>query len=164
MRIFHKRHNCRCLYCKKEFVGFRHQRYCSKQCSWNFRYAEGSSNSKICKVCDLPFLPKRSNQLICSSVCKNKLKHQQRVDAPKQPCEFCGFEDLRAIHLHHINRDSGAGVMCLCANHHYIYHSIMGWNGVSEHKTSQEVINIIKNGREVLNSPNLGVGAPNFND
>ncbi len=126
--------------------------YCSSKCRKDanakkhylkYRVLKRQKIIKSCLVCRKEFLTFFPIQVCCSSLCRKRVK--------KKPCACCGFSDVRAIHEHHINRKENSGIMYLCANHHYIYHSIIGWNGVSEHKTRQEVISIIQEAESVLN-------------
>ena len=159
-----------CYRCGKEFTinPKAHGRhiYCSYRCGQyaaTKRYNDKKKSlriitpkpilSKECVICGKSFNTIYPTSKFCSVKCRrtndnrrggNKIKSY----IPKQPCEICGFSDLRAIHRHHIDPEQGnnGGVICLCANHHYIYHSIIGWNGTSEHKTRQEVLSIVREG------------------
>jgi hypothetical protein len=45
-------------------------------------------------------------------------------------CEQCGHEDVRKLHLDHINgRKNSGGFACLCANCHMIKSRIYDWSG-----------------------------------
>ena len=49
------------------------------------------------------------------------------------PCFKCGYKDLRAICLHHINKKKYPDlVVSLCANCHTIYHKLIGNVGTTE--------------------------------
>ena len=110
-----------------------------------------ASYNKICVICGNSFISSSEIAKYCSHRCrrinenKRSDKSKIRSNISKVPCEVCGFDNLLAIHRHHINPENGnaGGAICLCANCHYIYHGIVGWNGKSEHKTREEVISIV---------------------
>lgn len=114
--------------------------------------------TKVCKKCGITFTPRVNSQKYCTYNChanrpKNRDELKKRLKGitfrakyPKQPCEYCGFDDLRAIHRHHINPSQGnqGGIMFLCANHHYIYHLITTADQLAEEKTKEQVLEILR--------------------
>lgn len=159
-----------CSGCGVEFLKTHAtQRFCSEGCRVVHKTKFPKRNvtpkvekplfSKVCNFCGTNFETFNEKQKYCGFTCvrhqgQKKRGNREKSDLAKQPCEVCGFDDLRAIHRHHIDPEKGnaGGVMSLCANHHAIYHAVTGWNGTSEHKTREEVISIVRggiNGKEV---------------
>lgn len=150
-----------CLKCGKEFTPWHNRaKFCSATCRI------GSSKMRVvvkkCAFCGRDFETKFPGKKYCSQTCFTARKHKNRdhshSKAKKTPCEHCGFSDLRAIHRHHINRSEQKGVMCLCANHHYIFHAIVGNGKKSENLNKSEVLalltaNSVSLVESALNSP-----------
>jgi endogenous inhibitor of DNA gyrase (YacG/DUF329 family) len=137
-----------CPTCKKSFITSSKIR--NKFCSANCRILDKRDyiiKIKECPICKKTFETTMLSRKYCSKSCRNKADSRRKYnrERTKIPCGFCGFSDLRAIHNHHINRIAGKGVISLCANHHYIFHNIIGWNKKSELLSKEEVLNILKN-------------------
>jgi hypothetical protein len=148
-----KPHQKKKILCRSCGTGFFSQvrgvRYCSDDCR---KVNKPEEHQKICSVCRNEFKTTISSQKTCSSVCKRKWKNRSKRIAGmisrvgKTPCESCGFSNLKAIHRHHINplSGNGGGVMCLCANCHYIFHGVVGQSLDSENRTREDVLEVIK--------------------
>ena len=83
---------------------------------------------------------------------------KQREERAKKlgPCMKCGFDDLRAIQLHHINRSAGDDVMPLCANCHRIFHVIVGPQTRAESQSMEEVLEVLEQSSKLTNNPHTG--------
>jgi len=119
--------------------------FCSRVCQIN---KSKPAVTKICPICGCEFETAIPNKKYCSDIChtKNKNTKQRGKDSRKLEglsCEKCGFSDTRALHMHHINRKNSNNTMCLCANCHNIFHSIVGRNIKAESKSKEEVIEIL---------------------
>ena len=158
MKDYYVRHSTPkdCVICGIKYIGKGSSKYCSNNCrgtgqiAVKNRYRKSvSSNRDVdvrCKLCDIIFKG-RVHYKYCSKKCRNRAKqmvnNKKRIDKTGKSCEFCGFADTRAIHAHHINRADGLGVMFLCANHHYVFHAIMGRRLKSENRSKEEVLEIL---------------------
>lgn len=135
-----------CKKCGKLFPKKQGKLYCSDECKP--KLVRKDTVNLICIVCGNNFIGMKHYKY-CSKICSNRDKTRKNTDRnynkTGKSCEYCGFNDVRALHSHHINRSSGKGVMFLCANHHYIFHSIVGNGKKSENNSSEEVINILRN-------------------
>jgi len=147
-----------CLTCGTSFIIKGRKTYCSIACKPKI---ENLTYVKECVVCGKQVNTVHKTLKYCSPRCarrsKNAKSNKGRVNCKvaKSPCESCGFDNLAAIHRHHINPDEGnaGGILFLCANCHYIYHDKVGWNGTSEVRTRNEVLDILRK-KDVVEIPN----------
>jgi hypothetical protein len=78
----------------------------------------------ICNICRQSFKKKRSNQLYCSSTCKERNKKKPWLRHRKNSCEICGFipKFMCQLDVDHIdgNRENNdvINLQTLCANCH----------------------------------------------
>lgn len=137
------RFNKACRKCGKLFPIKQGQIYCSIECKP--KTVRKDMVKLNCVVCNNNFVGAK-NYKYCSKTCRNRADNRRkgnRTNKDGKVCEYCGFNDTRALHAHHINRASSKGIMFLCANHHYIFHSIMGHGRKSESRSREEVISIL---------------------
>lgn len=137
-----------CRTCGNMFLSTYGTLYCSDNCKP--KSVGKKIHDKVCVICSTGFKGEK-NWKYCSKGCRDRFDRKNKSKRSynnKKPCEFCGFSDKRAIHAHHINRASSLGVMFLCANHHYIFHSIVGNGTKSENNSKEEVLNVLKNSIE----------------
>ena len=151
-RATYKKDNCKV--CGKEYTGKSNSKFCSIECRakgiWiaRKRQERRPNIDKVnikCIECNIDFMGNKKRKY-CSVICRNKADNRKKnsYKGKKFPCEFCGFSDLRAIHSHHVNRSEGFKRMFLCANHHYIFHSIIGHGIKSENKSPEEVLEVLR--------------------
>lgn len=143
-----------CIKCGKLFPVGRGKMYCSVECAP--RGIKKDSLKLICWSCNKSFIG-QANHKYCSKLCRSKVKNRKKGRFGKEGkvCEYCGFDDTRALQAHHINRSQGKGVMFLCANHHSIFHSIMGNGKVAENSSREEVLDILKPVEEALKNGDM---------
>lgn len=152
------RFNKACRKCGKLFPVKQGQIYCSVECA-----PRGTRKDTVklnCIICDGSFIG-MAHQKYCSKTCKRRYKDRnkkgRKLDKQGKVCEHCGFNNPAALHAHHINRAENNEIMFLCANHHYVFHSLVG-NGVkSENKNREEVLSVLsiyeKDGYNVYGIP-----------
>lgn len=134
-----------CRKCGNLFIKSQRGRfYCSPECKPKITLPLVKIE---CAECKNTFIG-RNNYKYCSERCRRR-RHDRRKakfinDGIVKVCEFCGFSDNRAVHAHHINSSDEKKTMFLCANHHYIYHSILGITKLSENKTREEVLEVLR--------------------
>lgn len=116
--------------------------YCSKKCHGLSQRIEHP-----CPVCGVAVLSSR-NALTCSRACSNKNRTgvKYKIGRPRDvafrlrtrkaelleerggKCERCGFSNVRALEVHHVERrcdggtDDKSNLLILCANCHVIQH------------------------------------------
>jgi hypothetical protein len=149
-----------CKNCGKDFSPIHlKKKYCSHECRKKYVASlwRAVSHTKMCCICLSEFTTTISKKKTCSHQCQSKWINKKKRLKPKAnrrnktPCEFCGFSNLKAIHKHHINPQNGnaGGLMCLCANCHYIFHGVVGHGLYAETRTRADVLEVIKNGKLV---------------
>lgn len=134
-----------CKKCGKIFKRFVGKIYCSQECKPVKE--RNDSISLKCVKCGSDFIGKKNNKY-CSKLCSRKVK-SKKISKAGAICEFCGFSDERAIHAHHINRKDGLGIMFLCANHHYIFHAVVGYSNKSENNSKEEVLSTLNSATQI---------------
>lgn len=136
------RFNRACRKCGKVFPIKRGQLYCSVECKP--KLVRKDTISLSCITCGNSFIG-MAHHKYCSKNCKNKVKNRTRKTSKKgKVCEHCGFNNPVAIHAHHINREKNDEVMFLCANHHYVFHSLVPKGKKSENKSKEEVLDVLR--------------------
>lgn len=149
----------KCKKCGEKFITGKGKLYCSDKCKPSGVIKDKSR--LICVECKGEFFG-QPHYKYCSKDCKNKVNNRRKKTICKigKVCEYCGFDDTRAIHAHHINRAKDNEVMFLCANHHYIFHSIMGHGKKAESRSREEVLSTLKPARQAIldNDINFNLG------
>lgn len=152
-----------CKECYKEFIGKYSSRYCSDSCrvmgarKVRSKYRNNPIKKETieinCHECGAVF-NNYDGVKYCSKRCRNRVKNRKKkdnIDKTGAVCAFCGFSDTRAIHAHHINRKDSLGIMFLCANHHYIFHSVVGYSNKSENNSKEEVLSTLNSATQIHN-------------
>jgi len=159
-----------CLFCKKEFnARSRNSKYCSLDCYYfysashrslyraNYRrkhpYIKKIFVELLCEICGTAFMPVNSTQSCCSQRCRNKKLYRNRSVRPKNntprgkkwlidkvACEHCGYDIKAALHVHHLSKER-MDVVVLCANCHYIFHTLVG--NKFEITTKEKCLNVL---------------------
>ena len=115
-----------CIHCKKEFIGYTHQKYCSHTC-------------------------KQSYQKILYRLRFGNINHSKKgrpiklKEFKKDFCEICKFSNKLALQCHHLQPGTTGkkgGYMILCANCHSILHGKIGF-GKSVSLTKDDVKNLL---------------------
>lgn len=140
----------KCEYCFKEFTPtILLRRFCSEDCKIDKNKSIPKSYVLKCYRCGENFTGSQHNAKYCSTLCRNKIKNKKKNNKKNNKnkyCECCSFDIVEALHYHHINRTLGLGGITLCANCHYIFHSIAGNTSKKyERNSKDEVIQIINN-------------------
>lgn len=140
-----------CPVCNKVFFAIpRHKKYCSPFCrAKSFFSSKPKEINKICPMCKKTFTTIFPDKVYCSKKCikKNrgeKFSERKIKEKRNSKCKSCGFSDYRALQQHHINHSDRQKTIILCANCHYIYHSIVGWGKKAEAKSRNEVLEVLK--------------------
>jgi hypothetical protein len=71
--IYRKQHKCLCGNCLQEFQGKKGQKFCSKDCRWNYHLVKQKLSTRIdrtCPVCGVVFKTKHLNQKFCTPSCR----------------------------------------------------------------------------------------------
>jgi hypothetical protein len=152
----------KCQDCGNEIKDIKRKKFCSRECGVRYhvreysrkKYREYKENadqrakSKKCKYCGEMFWTRNSNKIYCSGHCRDKNKYKKHVSKSyikKYPCEFCGFDDLRAIHRHHVDRKNNPDeIMMLCANCHTIFHNIVGFSKAAHDYCREDVLEVLR--------------------
>lgn len=159
-----------CLQCGKEFRTYGHNsKFCSRECYLKYnlihirKYRDYYRRKnpykckvfieKECEVCGKVFMPKASHHVCCSQRCRNKRLYKRRYGLKpknanhkwlldKKLCECCGYDKKPALHAHHLSKKK-MDVVVLCANCHYIFHSLIKIELVFSY-TKEQVLKIIQ--------------------
>lgn len=158
-----------CLECGKEFKNTsRNQKFCVRECFLKYSfvhrkmydityrrnnpYVKKVFVERDCEICGTAFMPKTRSHSMCSQRCRNKKLNQNRSDRPKRRnhkwiiekvvCEHCGYDIKAALHAHHLSKER-TDVIVLCANCHYIFHTLVG--SKFRITTKEECKNILDN-------------------
>lgn len=137
--------NKACRKCGKLFPIKPGQLYCSVECKP--KLVRKDTVSLNCIICDGSFIG-MAHQKYCSKTCKKRYKDRNkkgsRLDKQGKVCEHCGFNNPVALHAHHINRAENNEIMYLCANHHYVFHSLVGHGKKAESNSKEEVLETLR--------------------
>lgn len=161
----------KCLQCGIEFKPTgRNTKYCSRACylvynaahlkiyirTWRKRhpYKHKVFVDKNCEFCGKVFTPRSANNICCSQKCSNKRLYLRRKSRRplklnwkdklllKGACECCSYAIKPALHGHHLSKDK-YDIITLCANCHYIFHSLVDIKLAFSYKKEQ-VLKIIQ--------------------
>lgn len=138
----------KCKGCGKDFEDKTSSKYCSNECKPPVIKAKDKIEL-TCVECLNKFFG-HSNYRYCSKICRNRFTNRKkhkldyRRDKTGKVCEHCGFNNPAALHAHHINRSQNCGIMFLCANHHYVFHSLVGRSKKAESSSKEEVLEVLK--------------------
>lgn len=160
-----------CVHCGKEFqIKGGKQKFCSHVCfvshnsihakmyQANYRRKNPRAVRKVfvereCVICGKVFMPRSSVHVSCSLRCSNRKLYERRAKLKpktanhkwlisKELCECCGFNKKPALHAHHLSKNK-MDVVVLCANCHYIFHSLVE-KGLEFSYTKEQVFKMIQ--------------------
>ncbi len=86
-----KKHNKKCEYCGKSFIGYYSSKYCSQKCK--YQASKIRRGKRKCKKCNKYFFPSFNEQKYCSQQCGSEaaaLTMKNKIE--KKKCIWCGDE------------------------------------------------------------------------